>query len=114
MAAAAESLANAPAEMQDHYSEHLADVNQDIDVVATEDIVNQKGVLIARKGTRWPGRVNGREINETLFKRVDLGEKLAINAMASVNFLTNRAGPEGSRFRRQPATGFVKDSQLVF
>lgn len=71
MTAAAESSSDLPAEMQDHYSEHLADVNQDIDVVATEDIVNQKGVLIARKGARIDHATSKRLIQHKLSRPLE-------------------------------------------
>ena len=39
-------------EATDHYAEHLAEVNKETDVVATEDIYNKHGVLVARRGAR--------------------------------------------------------------
>src|SRR3569833_2767210 len=39
-------------EATDHYAEHLAEVNKETDVVATEDIYNKSGVLVARRGAR--------------------------------------------------------------
>ncbi len=37
---------------ENHYAAHLAEVNEKNDVVATQDIVNQNKLLVARQGTR--------------------------------------------------------------
>lgn len=71
MSAPAESVTSAPAEMQDHYAAHLADVNKELDVVATEDIVNQKGVLIARRGTRIDHATSKRLIQHKLSRPLE-------------------------------------------
>lgn len=51
-AAEVDALTSAVEEATDHYAEHLAEVDKTIDVVATEDIYNKKGVLVARRGAR--------------------------------------------------------------
>ena len=40
------------ASRQDHYVTHLVEVNKSNEVISTEDIVNSKGVLVVRKGSR--------------------------------------------------------------
>jgi HD-GYP domain-containing protein (c-di-GMP phosphodiesterase class II) len=37
---------------QGHYATHLSDVNENNEVVSTEDILNERGVLLVKKGTR--------------------------------------------------------------
>ena len=71
MAAAAEAVSSAPVEMQDHYSEYLAGVNTAIDVVATEDILNHKGVLITRRGTRIDHATSRRLIQHKLSRPLE-------------------------------------------
>ncbi|MEW6353144.1 MAG: HD domain-containing phosphohydrolase [Pseudomonadota bacterium] len=56
----------------DHYVERLAHVNQQNDVLATEDIVNARGTLIARKGTRIDAATARRVALHRLSKPLEL------------------------------------------
>jgi hypothetical protein len=56
---------------QDFYAVHLADVNERNEVVSTEDIVNQRGALVCRKGMRITGDVARRIVQHKLVKPLE-------------------------------------------
>ena len=52
----------------DHYAEHLAAVNRTNAVLSSDDIYNQNGALIVRKGTRISEDVAERILAHRLVK----------------------------------------------
>ncbi len=66
-----DTLLKTTKEAPDHYAEHLAEVNKETDVVATEDIYNSKGVLVARRGARIDHSTAQRMVQHKLFKPLD-------------------------------------------
>ena len=66
-----DELLNQAKEGTDHYALHLAEVNKETDVLATEDIYNNKGVLLTRKGTRIDHGAATRLVQHKLFKPLD-------------------------------------------
>ncbi|MBU0682075.1 MAG: HD domain-containing protein [Proteobacteria bacterium] len=60
----------------DHYSEHLASVNEDNSVVATEDICNGHGAILVKKGGRISAAVSGRILKHKLLKPIEDQVKL--------------------------------------
>lgn len=68
---AADELQTLVNNQQDHYAGHLAEVNKSNEVLATEDIVNSKGVLIAAKGTRIDACAANRLIQHKLLKPLE-------------------------------------------
>jgi HD-GYP domain-containing protein (c-di-GMP phosphodiesterase class II) len=60
----------------DYYSEHLASVNEDNSVVATEDICNGHGAILVKKGARISGAVSGRILKHKLLKPIEDQVKL--------------------------------------
>jgi len=66
-----EQLADLAEQQGDHYAEHLAEVNETIDVITTEDVVNEKGVLVARAGTQLNRSVAKRIIQHKLTKPLE-------------------------------------------
>ena len=61
-----ESSIEEVAQEQNHYVSHLAEVNKSNDVISTEDIRNEKGVLLVRKGARISQNVAERILNHKL------------------------------------------------
>jgi response regulator RpfG family c-di-GMP phosphodiesterase len=59
------------AQEQNHYVSHLAEVNKSNDVVSTEDIRNEKGVLLVRKGARISHSVADKILNHKLIKPLE-------------------------------------------
>lgn len=66
-----DTLLNLAKDAPDHYALHLAEVNKETDVLATEDIYNNKGVLVARKGSRIDHNAATRLVQHKLFKPLD-------------------------------------------
>src|SRR3569833_1796653 len=58
-------------EATDHYAEHLAEVNKETDVVATEDIYNKSGVLVARRGARIDHGAAKRLVQHKLLRPIE-------------------------------------------
>lgn len=56
---------------QDHYVEHLAEVNEHNDVVSSEDICNKQGVLLVRKGSRINHEQAQRILNHKLLRPLE-------------------------------------------
>jgi HD-GYP domain-containing protein (c-di-GMP phosphodiesterase class II) len=56
---------------EDHYAEHLADVNEDQEVVSSEDICNVHGVVLVRKGARIDHDMAQRILRHKLTKPLD-------------------------------------------
>lgn len=61
---------------EDHYSEHLASVNEDNQVVATEDVCNAHGAILVKKGGRISSAVSERILKHKLFKPLEDQVKL--------------------------------------
>lgn len=55
----------------DHYAAHLAEVNEHNEVVSTEDIHNERGVLICRKGMRIDRDVAQRLVQHKLVRPLE-------------------------------------------
>lgn len=96
---AAETTENAAqGEQQDHYAEHLADVNKEVDVVATEDIVNKNGVLIAPKGARidhsTAKRLVQHKLSRPLEQQVHLSDNIDTSSMYSTWLQVLRKYPD--------------------
>jgi HD-GYP domain-containing protein (c-di-GMP phosphodiesterase class II) len=100
---------------QDHYAEHLAEVNKDVDVVATEDIVNQHGVLIARKGSRIDHsaakRLIQHKLSRPLEQQVQLSENVDTSAMYASWLQLMRKFPDLAQMH--VALGFEQTYQEV-
>src|SRR3569832_2442061 len=58
-------------EATDHYAEHLAEVNKETDVVATEDIYNKSGVLVARRNARIDHGAAKRLVQHKLLRPIE-------------------------------------------
>jgi HD-GYP domain-containing protein (c-di-GMP phosphodiesterase class II) len=56
---------------KDHYATHLAKVNEQKEVVSTQDIVNSRGVLLCRKGTRINADVADRIVQHKLVQPLE-------------------------------------------
>lgn len=63
-----EDLLKDVASQQKHYVIHLAEVNKSNDVISTQDIFNQNGLLVARKGARINHEVAERILQHRLLK----------------------------------------------
>ncbi len=80
-----DSLLNLAKDVPDHYALHLAEVNKETDVLATEDIYNNNGVLLTRKGACIDHATAMRLVQHKLFKpleqQVQLSDSLDKNAL---------------------------------
>ncbi len=56
---------------QGHYVAHLVEVNKSNEVISTEDIVNSKGVLVVRKGSRIDGDAAQRVTQHKLLRPLE-------------------------------------------
>lgn len=72
-------------DLKQHYATHLAKVDETNAVVANEDIVNDKGVLIIKKGSRVSGAVAEKVVKHKLLKplhqQVDLNSLIDSDAL---------------------------------
>jgi HD-GYP domain-containing protein (c-di-GMP phosphodiesterase class II) len=59
------------ASQQNHYVKHLAEVNKTNEVIATQDIINQNGLLVAREGSRINDHVADRIIQHRLIQPLE-------------------------------------------
>lgn len=113
--AAETSLNAAQGEEQDHYAEHLADVNKDIDVVATEDIVNKNGVLIAKKGAcidhAAAKRLVQHKLSRPLEQQVQLSDSIDTSGMYASWLQMMRKYPDLAHMHTE--LGFEQDYQSV-
>ena len=72
------SEATSPAELpEDHYAEHLAEVNENQEVLSSEDIVNDNGVLLCKKGMRINRNTAERLIHHKLSKPLEESVQLS-------------------------------------
>lgn len=62
---------------EDHYAQHLADVNEDNEVLSTGDIRNSKGVLLVKKGARIDNRAVKKIVQHKLTRPLE--DQIAIN-----------------------------------
>ena len=56
---------------QNHYAEHLAEVNKSTDVISTQDIYNENGMLLACSGTHINHSVANRIVQHKLVKSIE-------------------------------------------
>ncbi len=70
------------ARKQNHYAEHLAEVNKTTDVISTEDIFNENGLLVASSGTHINHSVANTIVQHKLTKSLEDQVKLE-NALTS-------------------------------
>lgn len=100
---------------QDHYAEHLADINKEVDVVATGDIVNAKGVLIARKGARidhsTAKRLVQHKLARPLEQQVQLSDSIDPNALYAAWTEMVKSFPDVSQV--QAALKFEREYQTA-
>src|SRR3569832_1479836 len=77
-------------EATDHYAEHLAEVNKEPDVVATEDIYNKSGVLVARRGARIDHGAAKRLVQHKLLRPIE--EQVELKDRLDNRFLYQSVG----------------------
>src|SRR3569832_2512195 len=77
-------------EATDHYAEHLAEVNKEPDVVATEDIYNKSGVLVARRGARIDHGAAKRLVQHKLLRPIE--EQVELKDRLDNRFLYHSVG----------------------
>lgn len=58
-------------QVDDHYAEHLAELNESQDVISSEDIVNEQGVLLCKKGMKINKKTAERLIQHKLTKPIE-------------------------------------------
>lgn len=56
---------------QNHYAEHLAEVNKKTDVISTQDIFNENGLLVARRGTHINNNVANTIVQHKLTRSLE-------------------------------------------
>lgn len=88
-----------------HYARHLSEVNKTHEVVSTEDIYNDRGVLIARKGSRIDSgtsdKLSMHKLAKPLHSQIDIPQAMSNNAV----------GEEfAALFRRYPDLAAMADS----
>jgi HD-GYP domain-containing protein (c-di-GMP phosphodiesterase class II) len=73
------------ANQQNHYAENLAEVNKRTDVIATQDIYNENGLLVASKGTHINHEVSDlivqQKLVQPLEEQVQLEKALSSNGL---------------------------------
>ena len=77
------------ANQQNHYAENLAEVNKSTDVIATQDIYNENGLLVAAKGTNINHEVSDlivqQKLVQPLEEQVQLEKALNSNGMKGLS-----------------------------
>jgi len=72
-----EEVENGSDEIQDHYAEHLAEVNETQDVISSTDIVNKDGVLLCKKGMQINQKTAARLLQHKLTEPIENSVKLS-------------------------------------
>ncbi len=74
--------------IDDHYAEHLAELDESQDVLSSDDIVNDKGVLLCKKGMHINKKTAERLIQHKLTKPIE--DSILLSNSLNNNMLLNR------------------------
>lgn len=101
---------------EDHYAEHLAEVNETREVVSTRDIVNSRGVLLCRQGSRIDRSVAARLVKHKVVGALE--EQVSIRGALDGRSLHERLLGLLQRYpdlqRIQEGNGFAPDCERLF
>lgn len=88
----------------DHYAEHLADLNESQDVVSSENIVNDQGVLLCKKGMKINKKTAERLIQHKLTKPIE--DSVLLSNSIDSQFLLDKLQ---AFLKRYPDCGQIND-----
>jgi len=75
-------------DIDDHYAEHLAEVNESKEVISNDDIVNNNGILLCKKGMRINKKTAERLIQHKLTRPIE--ESITLSDSLDNLFLYNK------------------------